>query len=151
MSASLNVRRSVIVIAVVAALVAIPSAATGTTTRASLTGMGGYCHDGGTAGALGKVQIVTRPRDAGFHPVHVDIRVAPGKLAPGAYQVWLVNLYRDDAGQVIGCSASPFANALTVKHGPAVFHGSVDRYTGAYELQVFVGSILGPGYGTAPT
>jgi hypothetical protein len=91
MSASLNVRRSVIVIAVVAALVAIPaiaSAATGTTTRASLTGMGGYCHDGGTAGALGKVQIVTpTATDAGFHPVHVDIRVAPGKLTPGAYQV----------------------------------------------------------------
>ena len=47
----------------------------------------------------------------------LDIKVGAGKLAAGSYDVWLVNLYRDDTGQVIGCSASQ-AGALTVKSGP---------------------------------
>ena len=156
MPTSLNVRRSVFVVALVAALVAIPaiaSAATGTTTRADLTGVGRYCQpsSGGATSSLGRAQIVTSTAtDPGFHPVHVDIKVGANTLARGSYQVWLVNLYRDDAGQVIGCSATPFAHALTAKRGPSTFHGSVERYTGEYELQIFIGPIGGPGYGTAP-
>jgi len=157
MPASLNFRRIAFVVTLVAALVAIPaiaSAATATTTRASLEGAGGYCQPfaGGTAPSLGKVQITTSTAtDPGFHPVRVDIKVNANKLAAGDYQVWLVNLYRDDTGAVIGCGASQFSDALTVRQGHgAAFRGSVERYTGEYELQVYVGPIFGAGYGSSP-
>jgi hypothetical protein len=52
---------------------------------------------------------------------------------------------------VVGCAASPLANSLTVESGsPIEFRGSVDRYTGEYELQVYVGPLCGPGYGSSP-
>ncbi|MFL6005785.1 MAG: hypothetical protein ACJ744_06025 [Gaiellaceae bacterium] len=155
MFASLKTRRTVFAAALVTALVGIPaiaSAATGASTRENLAGPAGYCQPFASAPApsLGKAQIATTTAtDPGFHPVTLDVRVGGGKLAAGSYGVWLVNLYRDDAGQIIGCSASQ-AGALTVKNGPSTFHGSVDRYTGRYEVQVYVGSIGGPGYATAP-
>jgi hypothetical protein len=147
-------RRSTIAAALVAAFLAIPAvayAARGTTTRADLTGAG-YCdhYDAGAVAAVGKVQITTTsPATEGFHPVTVDVKIRGGQLPVGSYQVWLVNLYRDDAGTVVGCSASPVADGLTVKASGADFHGSVDRYTGQYELQVYVGSIPGTGSGPA--
>src|SRR3954451_3182457 len=125
-------RRSTLAAALVAALLAIPAvayAARGTTTRADLTGAG-YCdhYEAGAVATVGK---------------------RGGQLPAGSYQVWLVNLYRDDAGTVVGCSASPVADGLTVKASGADFHGSVDRYTGQYELQVYVGSIPGTSSGPA--
>lgn len=170
MFASLNVRRfrsrveqpggrarTIFAIALVSAFLAIPAVAhatKGQTTRAELAGAG-YCqyYDSTAAAApVGKVQIATSSAWApGFHSVRVDIKVRAGQLPAGSYQVWLVNLYRDEAGQVIGCAASPFANPMTVEAGSSVnFRGSVDRYSGEYELQVYVGPIWGPGYGTSP-
>jgi len=155
MLASLKTRRTVFAAALVTALVAIPaiaSAATGASTRENLAAQAGYCQAFASAPApsLGKAQIATTAAtEPGFHPVTLDVRVAGGKLPAGSYDVWLVNLYRDDAGEVIGCSATQ-AGALTVKNGSATFRGSVDRYTGQYELQVYVGSIGGPGYATHP-
>ncbi len=149
--------RSVFAIALVSAFMAIPAlayAANGTTTRANLAGPSGYCqhYDAAPAATVGKVQIVTSPAESqGFHSVRVNIKLSAGQVPAGSYPVWLVNLYRDDAGQVIGCAASPLANPITVKNGrPIGFHGSVDRYSGEYELQVYVGQIWGPGYGTSP-
>ena len=155
MFASLNRRRTVFAAAFVTVLVAIPaiaSAATGTWTHANLAGPAGYCQPfaPGQTPALGRAQIATTAAaDPGFHRVTLDVRVGGGKLAMGAYPVWLVNVYRDDAGEVSGCSATQ-AGALTVKNGPATFRGSVVRYTGRYEVQVYVGPIGGPGYATAP-
>jgi hypothetical protein len=152
---SMNRRRTVFVAALVIALVAIPafaSAATGTSTHANLAGSAGYCQPFAPAPApsLGRAQIATTAAaDPGFHAVHLDIKVGGGKLGAGSYDVWLVNLYRDDAGQVIGCSATQ-AGAMTVKNGPATFRGAVERYTGRYEVQVYVGPIWGPGYATPP-
>jgi hypothetical protein len=154
MFVSLNRRRTVFAI-LATALVAIPaiaSAATGTSIRENLAGGAGYCQPFGStpSPSLGKAQIATTTAtDPGFHPVTLDVKVGAGKLAAGSYDVWLVNLYRDDAGQVIGCSASQ-AGALIVKSGPSTFRGSVSRYTGSYEVQVYVGPIWAPGYATAP-
>ena len=81
----------------------------GTTTRADLKGAG-YCrqYDGGAGSAVGKVQITTTAATSeGFHPVKVDVKIRGGQLPPGSYDVWLVSLYRDDAGTVVGCAASP--------------------------------------------
>ena len=149
--------RSVFAVALVSAFLAIPAvayAAKGTTTRVDLAGPAGFCqyYDAAAAAAVGKVQIATSPAASpGFHSVRVGIKLRAGQVSAGSYQVWLVNLYRDDAGQVIGCAASPFANPMTVKSGsPIDFRGSVDRYSGEYELQVYVGPIWGPGYGTSP-
>ena len=149
--------RSVFAIALVSAFFAIPAiayAAKGTTTRVDLAGPAGYCqyYDAAAAPAVGKVQIATSSAASpGFHSVRVDIKMHADQVLAGSYQVWLVDLYRDDAGQVIGCAASPLANPITVKNGrPIGFHGSVDRYSGEYELQVYVGQIWGPGYGTSP-
>jgi hypothetical protein len=155
MFVSLNRRRTVFAAVLATALVAIPaiaSAATGTSIRENLAGGAGYCQPFGStpSPSLGKAQIATTTAtDPGFHPVTLDVKVGAGKLAAGSYDVWLVNLYRDDAGQVIGCSASQ-AGALIVKSGPSTFRGSVSRYTGSYEVQVYVGPIWGPGYATAP-
>jgi hypothetical protein len=149
--------RTVFAITVVAAFLSVPAlayAARGTTTRADLAGPAGYCwnYDGAAGAAIGKVQIATSPASSsGFHPVRVDIKMHADRIPAGSYQVWLVNLYRDEAGQVIGCAASPFANPLTVESGSSIdFRGSLDRYTGEYDLQVYVGPIWGPGYGTSP-
>jgi hypothetical protein len=148
--------RSVFAIALVSAFLAIPAlayAAKGTTARADLAGLGGYCqYYDAAAAAVGKVQIATSPAASpGFHSVRVDIKIRAGQVLAGSYQVWLVNLYRDEAGQVIGCAASPFATPMTVTSGsPIAFRGSVDRYSGEYELQVYVGPIWGPGYATSP-
>jgi hypothetical protein len=151
-------RRTVVVIALVSVFLAIPavaSAAKGTTIRADLAGPTGYCwnYDGATAPAVGKVQITTTAAASpGLHPVRVNVKIRPGRLPGGSYQIWLVQLYRDATGQVVGCAASPLGDPLAVATGGGIdFHGSVDRYTGAYELQVYVGPIWGPGYGTAPT
>jgi hypothetical protein len=155
MPASLKHRRTALAAALATALVAIPaiaSAATGTTTHASIAGAAGYCQPSAPAPAssLGRVQIATAAAtDPGFHSVRLDIKVGGGKLAAGSYDVWLVNLYRDAAGEVVGCSATQ-SGALTVKSGPATFRGSVSRYTGSYEVEVYVGPIWGPGYATAP-
>jgi len=157
MFASLNRRSTVFAAALVTVLVAIPtiaSAATGTgrSTHANLAGAASYCQPFASAPApsLGRAQIATTAAtDPGFHAVHLDIKVGGGKLGAGSYDVWLVNLYRDDAGEVIGCSATQ-AGELTVKNGPATFRGAVDRYTGSYEVQVYVGPIWGPGYATPP-
>jgi hypothetical protein len=151
--------RSIFAIAIVSAFLVIPAvayAAKATTTRADLAGPAGYCQNydatAPTAPAVGKAQIETSPAATqGFHSVRVNIRARANQVQAGSYQVWLVNLYRDDAGQVIGCAASPLANPLTVKSGhPIDFRGSADRYSGRYELQVYVGPIWGPGYGTSP-
>jgi hypothetical protein len=149
--------RSILAIAAVSAFLVIPAvayAAKVTTTRADLAGVGGYCQYYGAtpAPAVGKVQIATSPATSpGFHSVRVDVKIRAGQLQDGSYPVWLVNLYRDDAGQVIGCAASRFADPVTVTSGsPIKFRGSVDRYSGQYELQVYVGPIWGPGYGSSP-
>jgi len=155
MFASLTVRRTAFAAVLVSALVAIPaiaSAATGTSIHANLGAGTSYCQPFAAAPApsLGKAQIATTSAtDPGFHPVKLDIRVGAGKLAAGSYDVWLVNLERDDTGQVVGCSASQ-AGALNVKSGQSTFRGSVSRYTGSYEVQVYVGPIWGPGYATPP-
>ena len=84
--------------------------------------------------------------------VHVDLHVRAHRIPPGSYQIWLVNLYRDDSGDVIGCSASPFDDLVTVGNGaPVDFHGSIARFSGDYELQVYLGPISGPGYASSPT
>ncbi len=149
-------KRSTFAIAVVTAFLAIPAiayAARGTTTRADLKDAG-YCshYADGAGTAVGKVQITTSPATSdGFHPVKVDVKIRGGQMAPGSYDVWLVSLYRDDAGTVVGCAATPFDTDVTIKGGAGVdFHGSVVRYTGEYELQVYVGAISGDGYGTTP-
>jgi hypothetical protein len=150
--------RNILALAAVAALLAIPAIASaaggGSTTRADLSNVGGYCqsYQPAGAGAIGKVQIAAPAATSpGFHQVEVDIKIRGGKIPAGTYQVYLVNLYRDATGQIMGCAASPFPNALTVKGGgPANFRGSVDRYTGQYELQLYIGPIWGPGYGTSP-
>ena len=149
-------KRSTFAIAVVTAFLAIPAiayATTASTTRADLKGAG-YClhYDGGAGAAVGKAQITTTSAASeGFHPVKVDIKIRGGQLSPGSYDVWLVSLYRDDAGTVVGCAASPVGTGLTVKGGGGVdFHGSADRYTGEYELQVYVGPVSGQGFATSP-
>jgi len=118
-----------------------------------LAGPAGYCqyYDATAGPVVGKVHIATSSAEApGFHPVSVDNKLRGGQRPAGSYQVCLVDVYRDVAGQVVGCAAAPFANQMTVASGPADFRGSVDLYTGAYELQVYVGPIWGPGFGTAP-
>ena len=149
--------RGLFVISLVSAFLVIPAvayAAKAPTIHADLAGTAGYCQYYGatSAPAVGKVQIATTPATSpGFHSVHVNIKMRANQVLAGSYQVWLVNLYRDDAGEVIGCAASPLAVPMTVKSGsPVDFHGSVDRYSGAYELQVYVGPLGGPGYGTSP-
>ena len=150
--------RSVFAIVLVSAFLAIPAiahAAKGTTIRAELAGGAGYCQyydAAATTAPAGTVQIVTSSAASeGFHSVRVDIKLRADQVLAGSYQVWLVDLYRDDAGQVVGCAASPLANPLTVKSGsPVDFRGSVDRYSGQYELQVYVGPIWGPGYASSP-
>ena len=113
-------KRSTLAIAVVTAFLVIPAiayAATAGTTRADLKGAG-YClgYGGGAGTAVGKVQITTASAASeGFHPVKVDVKIRGGQLSPGSYEVWLVNLYRDDAGTVVGCAASPVSTGLTVK------------------------------------
>lgn len=148
--------RKIFVIALVSAFLAVPAIAYAARTpaaHADLAGASGYCSNATGAGAaVGKVQIATSPQASpGFHPVRVDIKIRAGQIPAGSYDVWLVNLYRNDAGEVIGCAASPLANPLTARSGhPTDFRGSVDRYSGEYELQVYVGSLWGPGYGSAP-
>jgi len=155
MFASLNARRTVFAAVLVTALVAIPaiaSAATGAAIHANLGGGSGYCQPFAATPvpSLGKAQIATTSAtDPGFHAVKLDVKVGAGKLAAGSYPVWLVNLERDDTGEVIGCSASQ-AGALNVKNGQSTFRGSVSRYTGSYEVQVYVGAVWGLGYATAP-
>ena len=161
MPATFDVRRfrSTFAMVLVSAFLVIPAvayAAKGPTTRADLAGPAGYCqyYDSTSAPAapVGRVQIATSTAASpGFHPVKVDIKLRADQVPAGSYQVWLVNLYRDDAGQVIGCAATPFANHMTVKSGRSIdFRGAVDRYSGEYEVQVFVGAIWGPGYSTSP-
>jgi len=149
--------RSVVAVALVSAFFLIPAvayAAKGTTTRAELGGATGYCQYSNAAAAptVGKVQITTfHAESPGIHSVRVDIKLRAGQIPAGSYQVWLVTLYRDEAGQVSGCAASPLADLMTVKNGgPIDFRGTADRYSGEYELQVYVGPIWGPGYATAP-
>jgi hypothetical protein len=144
-------------VAFVSALLLVPAiaiAAKGPPPPADLSGPAGYCQDYDAAAgrAVGTARITTSPTGSpGFHPVWVDLRIRGGKLPAGSYQVWLVDVYRDDSGSVVGCAASPFTDPLVVSNrGPTDFHGSVDRYSGEHELQVYVGPILGPGYGTAP-
>jgi len=139
------------------ALFAIPAiaiAGNGSSTRATLAGPGGYCQGSSLSGssAVGKVQLsTTTATTPGFHDVQVDIKVSPGTLQAGTYDVYLVNLYRDDSGAIVGCSASPLSSAMTVKSNRWVdFHGTATRYTGEYEFQVFVGAIGGAGYASAP-
>jgi hypothetical protein len=146
-------RRTVVALALSIALLAVPALASAASTSSTLASQNGFCSYGGpTAGAaVGKAQITTSTATSeGFHSVRVDLRIKAHQVPVGEYQVWLVNLYRDDAGAVAGCSASPLASALNVKAGGADFHGSALRYTGAYELQVYVGPIFGPGWATAP-
>jgi hypothetical protein len=161
MSATSDVRRlrSAFAVVLVSAFLVVPAiayAAKGPTIRADLAGPAGYCqyYDGAAAPAapVGRVQITSSPAASpGFHPVRVDIKLRANQVPAGSYQVWLVNLYRDDAGQVMGCAATPFANPLTVKSGRSIdFRGAIDRYSGEYEVQVYVGPIWGPGYGTPP-
>jgi len=149
--------RGVFVLALVSAFLAIPAlayAGRGTTTRVELAGPAGYCqfYNAAAGPSVGKVQITTTPASVpGFHPVRVNVKLSAGEVPAGTYQVWLVNVYRDETGQVVGCAASPLENQLTVKNNhPAGFQGFADRYTGEHELQVYVGPIWGPGYGTAP-
>ena len=150
--------RSAFAIVLVSAFLVIPAlayAAKGPTTRAELAGPAGYCQDyngSAPAASVGRVQIATSQADSpGFHPVRVDIKLRAGQVPPGSYQVWLVNLYRDDAGQVMGCAATPFEHPMTVKSGRSIdYRGAIDRYSGEYEVQVYVGPIWGPGYGTSP-
>ena len=147
--------RLAVAIVLVAAFFVVPAiAVAGKTTRTDLLGSTGYCQSFDPSGgaAVGKAQITAPTATSpGFHPVRVDLSIRGNQLQPGDYPVWLVSIYRDDTGQVIGCSASGLANTLTVKSGaPVSFHGSADRYTGHYELQVYVGPIFGPGYGSAP-
>ena len=159
MFASFTARRSALAIAIVAASLAIPALAYAATfpatTRAHLAGSAGYCqrYDTSTATSpVGNVQIRTSPATSpGFHAVSVGIRVRAGQIPAGTYQVWLVNLYRDDTGQVIGCAASPLSSPMTVKNGSVNFHAFADRYSGQYELTVYVGPIWGPGYGSSPS
>jgi hypothetical protein len=143
-----------VVALVLFAIPAIAIAGTGSSTRANLAGQSGYCRGFAEPGspALGKVQLYTgSAATAGFHDVRVDIKLNPGKLSAGTYDVYLVNLYRDGTGQVVGCSASPLSSAMTVEgNGQTDFHATATRYTGEYELQVYVGPIGGPGYATAP-
>ena len=155
MSTSFSFRRirGVAATTVALALFAIPAlavAGTGSTARTILAGSGGYCQsfDEPSAPSIGKVQLsTTTATSPGFHAVDVDIKVSPGKLAAGTYDVYLVNLYRDDTGQVTGCSASPLSTAMTVKNRHWTdFSGTATRYTGQYELEVYVGPISGPGY-----
>jgi hypothetical protein len=160
MFSSVKPRRShVFAAALAAAALAVPAfaaAAKAPATVTELSNASGYCPTGGTNAptgtAVGKASLAAASATSeGFHPVSVDVRVRAGKLAAGTYDVYLVNLYRDDAGQVIGCSATAFAQQLTVKSGHAAeFKGSSDRYTGQYELEVYVGQILGAGYSSAP-
>lgn len=148
--------RSVVASVAVLALFAIPAiavAGTGSSARTTLQGAG-YCQDSSLSASrsVGKVQLsTTTAASPGFHDVNVDIKVAPRTLAAGTYDVYLVNLYRDDSGQIVGCSASPLSSAMTVKSNRWVdFHGTASRYTGRYELEVYVGPIWGPGYASAP-
>jgi hypothetical protein len=149
--------RTVFTVAFASALLAVPaiaSAAKAPALRVDLGGPATYCPSGGPSAptsSVGNAQLTTDTATSpGFHPVNVDVKVRGGKLAAGSYQVWLVELYRDDTGAVMGCSAAPFSGSLVVKGGaPAEFRGSVDRYTGQHELQIFVGSLEGAGYGSA--
>ena len=155
MFASLNVRRTVFAAVLVTALVAIPaiaSAATGTSIHANLAGGARYCQPFAAtpSPSLGKAQIATTTAtDPGFHPVKLDVKVGAGKLAAGSYDVWLVNLYRDDTGQVIGCSASQ-AGALTVKSGPSTFRGSSAATPAATRFRS-TSDRSGAGYATPPS
>src|SRR5580765_1002517 len=160
MFASFTVRRSVVATAIASAFLAIPTlafaAASSTTTRADLAGSEGFCefYDSNTltSPTVGNVQIATSQASSpGFHAVNIAINIRPGQVPAGAYDIWLVNLYRDDAGQVTGCAASPLPNQMTVKGGRVSFRGSAERYTGEYELQVYIGPLSGPGYGSAPS
>ena len=160
MFASFTARRSAFAIAIVAASLAIPALAYAATfpatTRADLAGSAGYCqsYDTNTVTSppVGNVQITTSPATSpGFHAVRVGIKVRPGQVPAGTYPVWLVNLYRDDSGQVIGCAASALSSEMTVKTGGVNYHGFADRYSGQYELKVYVGPIWGPGYASSPS
>lgn len=151
------VPRKIIVITLVSAFLAVPAiayAAKNPAAHSDLAGPAGYCWNYPTSAgdAVGKVQIATSPATTpGFHPVRVDIKIRAGQIPAGSYDVWLVNVYRNDAGEIIGCAASQLPNPLTARSGrPTDFRGSVDRYTGEYELQVYVGPIWGPGYGSLP-
>ena len=159
MSTSFSFRgvRGVAAVALGLALFAIPAiaiAGNGSSAHANLAGPGGYCQNANppASPSIGRVQLsAATATSPGFHSVNVNIRVASGKLAAGTYDVYLVNLYRDATGQITGCSASAVSNRLTVKNnGTADFHGTATRYTGEYELQVYVGPIWGPGYASAP-
>jgi hypothetical protein len=151
-------RTRVFAVALAAAALAVPAfaaAAKAPTTTRELAGVAGYSEtdtNALTGTGVGRVSLAAPTATSdGFHAVAVDVKVKPGKLAAGTYDVYLVNVYRDDTGQIVGCSASPLAQQLTVKSGHgAELKGSVERYTGHYELQVYVGSILGAGYGSAP-
>jgi hypothetical protein len=157
---SFKPRRShVFAVTLAAAALAVPAfaaAAKAPATVTDLSNAAGYCPTGGTnaptGATVGKVALTAPSATSeGFHPVAIDVKLRAGKLAAGSYDVYLVNLYRDDTGQVVGCSASAFGQKLTVKSGhPAEFKGSADRYTGEYELEVYVGQILGDGYSSAP-
>ena len=109
-------------------------------------------HERPSTAPVGNVQITTSPATSpGFHAVRVGIKIRGGQVPAGTYKVWLVNLYRDDTGQVIGCAASPLSSEMTVKNGGVNFHAFADRYSGQYELKVYVGPIWGPGYGSSPS
>jgi len=160
MFSSVKPRRShVFAVTVAAAALAVPAfaaAAKAPATTSDLSGTAGYCQTGSigapTGSPLGKVTL-TAPTatSAGVHQVSVGVKARAGKLAPGTYDVYLVNVYRDDTGQIVGCSASALAQQLTVTSGrPTDFQGSADRYTGHYELQVYVGSIFAAGYSSTP-
>ena len=160
MFSSVKPRRShVFAAALAAATLAVPAfaaAAKAPATVTDLSGAAGYCPTGGTnaptGATVGRASLAAASATSeGFHPVSVGVKVKAGKLAAGSYDVYLVNLYRDDAGQVVGCSATAFAQQLTVKNGHAAeFKGSASRYTVQYELEVYVGQILGGGYSSAP-
>ena len=84
-------------------------------------------------------------------PVSVKIKVRANKLPAGSYEVYVVDRYRDETGQVIGCSATPLGQALQVNAGSQTdYQGSLDRFRGHYDVQVCIGQLSGAGILSAP-
>ena len=106
MFSSVKPRRShVFAATVAAAALAVPAfaaAAKAPATTTNLSGTAGYCQTGGTGAptgpALGSATL-TAPAatSAGVHQVSVGVKARANKLAPGTYDVYLVNIFRDDA------------------------------------------------------
>jgi hypothetical protein len=115
-----------------AATKVITVAPSGTTTvyEPVLGGRDHYCalQDSGEA--------VPNTADSGsFHSIAVSFRQLKVRQ-DGQYTVWLVELHKDENGNIGGCSANDVGSTVATKGKTGTFTGATTRFTGSYPVRI---------------